>query len=223
VDVAYYALGCILSPVSSAVSLAVMVYIRRLTGLPFGHLAARQPGAVQLLEILIISDLLGYLFHRLLHSNRWLWQFHKVHHSSPQMDWLAAARLHPVDKFLGDVVQLTPLLCLGFADGPLFIYASILGFQMFLIHSNLRANFGFLRFFIAGPAFHHWHHCDDPRAYNKNFAPHFVILDRLLGTAYLPADAARPARFGSREPVPDGFVQQLIHPFQKSRPGSGEM
>jgi sterol desaturase/sphingolipid hydroxylase (fatty acid hydroxylase superfamily) len=215
VDVAYYALGCILSPLSSAGSLAAMVFLRRETGLEFGHIAGSQPGWLQLLEIIATSDLLGYLFHRLLHSNRWLWRFHKVHHSSLQMDWLAAARLHPVDKLLGDFVQLTPLLCLGFGDGPLFAYASILGFQMFLIHSNIRVDFGALRWLIASPAFHHWHHCDDPHAYNKNFAPHLVILDRLFGTAYLPANLVQPERYGSSEAIPDGFLQQLIHPFQK--------
>jgi sterol desaturase/sphingolipid hydroxylase (fatty acid hydroxylase superfamily) len=27
-----------------------------------------------------------------------LWRFHAVHHSTEQMDWVAAGRLHPLDS-----------------------------------------------------------------------------------------------------------------------------
>ncbi len=215
-DVVYYVVGIFLGQFSGAASLAAMLFLRHASGLDLGHLAAGQPVWLQVLEILLFSDLQGYLFHRLLHGNAWLWRFHKVHHSSRHMDWLAAARLHPIDKLMGDLVQFIPLLCLGFGDGPLLIYASILGFQMFFLHSNIRINLGPLRWIIAGPDFHQWHHCEDPRAYNKNFSPHLVIFDRLFGTAHMPADRARPWKYGVRENTPDGFWQQLVQPFREN-------
>jgi len=215
-DVAWYVLGCYLGQFSSAACLGAMLFLRHETGIDFGRLAEGQPGWLQVLEIVLISDLLGYLFHRLLHSNPWLWRFHKVHHTSNHMDWLAAARLHPVDKLLGDFVQFIPLLCLGFGDDPLLIYASILGFQMFLNHSNARINLGQLRWLIAGPDFHQWHHCVDPAAYNRNFAPHLVIVDRLFGTAHIPKERVRPWKYGVRENAPSGFWGQLLHPFQET-------
>ena len=215
-DIASYVLGCYLGQFSSAACLGAMLFLRHETGFDFGRLAAVQPGWLQILEIVLISDLLGYLFHRLLHSNPWLWRFHKVHHTSNHMDWLAAARLHPVDKLLGDFVQFVPLLCLGFGDGPLLIYVSILGFQMFLNHSNARINLGQLRWLIAGPDFHQWHHCEDPSAYNRNFAPHLVIFDRLFGTAHIPKERSRPWKYGVRESAPEGFWRQLVHPFQET-------
>lgn len=215
-DVGYYVVGIFLGQFSGAACLGAMLFLRNATGLDLGRWASGQPGWLQVLEILLFSDFQGYLFHRLLHSNAWLWRFHKVHHSSRHMDWLAAARLHPVDKLLGDFVQFIPLLCLGFGDEPLLVYASILGFQMFLLHSNIRINLGPLRWIIAGPDFHQWHHCENPRAYNKNFSPHLVILDRLFGTAHMPADRARPWKYGVREMAPEGFWQQLVHPFRES-------
>jgi len=50
---------------------------------------------------------------------------------------------------------------------------------MFLNHANVRVNLGPLRWLIAGPDFHQWHHCENPAAYNRNFSPHLVIFDRL--------------------------------------------
>jgi sterol desaturase/sphingolipid hydroxylase (fatty acid hydroxylase superfamily) len=215
-DVAFYVLGCFLGQFSSTVCLAAMLLLRHATGIDFGRLASFQPDWLQVLEIILISDLLGYLFHRLLHSSAWLWRFHKVHHTSRHMDWLAAARLHPVDKVLGDFVQLLPLLCLGFGDGPLLVYAGILGFQMFLNHSNARVDLGWLRWVIAGPDFHQWHHCEDPAAYNKNFSPHLVIFDRLFGTAQMPTERVRPWKYGVREFAPEGFWRQLFFPLRES-------
>lgn len=214
-DVAYYALGSVLGQFSTAGSLAAMLVLRHATGLDFGRLAASQPDWLQVMEIILISDFSGYLFHRLLHSSRWLWRFHRVHHSSRQMDWLAAARLHPVDKLLGDFVQLVPLLCLGFGDQPLVVYAGILGFQMFLNHANVRVDLGPLRWIVAGPDFHQWHHCENPAAYNRNFSPHLVIFDRLFGTAHIPPVRIRPWKYGVREKTPEGFWRQLAHPFHE--------
>lgn len=215
-DVIYYAVGCFVGHLSDAASLGVMLVIRRLTGTNFEGMAATQPGWVQFLEILIIADFLAYLYHRALHRNAYLWRLHRVHHSSQQMDWLANVRLHPLDKLGGDCFQFIPIFCLGFADVPLLAYTIFLGFQGFLNHSNIKLNYGPLRWVIASPQFHHWHHYDDPKAYDKNFAPHLVIFDLLFGTAYLPPDASVPDKYGVPDPVPDGFWHQMIYPLQRT-------
>ena len=217
VDVCYYVLGCIVGHFSSVISLAAMLLIRHKTGWTFG-VAAVQPAWLQFLEILVASDFLGYVFHRALHSYAWLWRFHQVHHSSEHMDWLANARLHPVDKLLGDAVQFTPLLLLGFESGPLFAYTVVLGLQAFLNHANVRFDFGLLHWVIASPRFHHWHHCNNPRAYNRNFAPHLVIFDILFGTADIPAGSTKPWKYGLPEKVPEGFWRQMIYPFRRGTP-----
>jgi len=215
-DVIYYVVGCFVGHLSDATSLGTILIIRRETGLNFDGIAATQPGWVQFLEILIVADLLGYLYHRAIHRNGFLWRLHRIHHSSPQMDWLANVRLHPLDKLGGDCFQFIPIFCLGFGDAPLLTYTIFLGFQGFLNHSNVRLDFGPLRWIIASPQFHHWHHCDDAKAHNKNFAPHLVIFDLLFGTAYLPPDASMPDKYGIRDPVPDGFWHQTISPLQRA-------
>jgi sterol desaturase/sphingolipid hydroxylase (fatty acid hydroxylase superfamily) len=212
-DIAYYVLGCFVGHLSDATSVAAMLLIRHGMGLSPG-LAASQPGWLQFLEILFLADFLAYWFHRALHRNPFLWRFHRVHHGSRHMDWLANVRLHPVDKIMGDCFQFVPIFCLGFASGPLLAYTIFLGFQGFLNHSNVRLNFGPLRWVFASPEFHHWHHCDLRESYDRNFSPHFVICDRLFGTALIPAQPSLPESYGVDEPVPDDFLGQLMHPFE---------
>ena len=131
------------------------------------------------------------------------------------MDWLANVRLHPVDKFLGDCFQFIPILCAGFSDLALLVYTIILGFQGFLNHSNIRLNYGPLRWVATSPQFHHWHHCREPEAYNKNFAPHLVVFDLLFGTAYIPPPRVMPEDYGVYEHVPAGFFAQMLYPFRR--------
>jgi len=87
---------------------------------------------------------------------------------------------------------------------------------MFLNHANVRVNLGPLRWVIAGPDFHQWHHCENPAAYNRNFSPHLVIFDRLFGTAHIPRARLRPWKYGVREKTPEGFWRQLLHPFHET-------
>lgn len=44
---------------------------------------------------------------------RHLWRFHAVHHSSQNVDWLSAVRLHPVNEIGAKLMQLVPLYLLG--------------------------------------------------------------------------------------------------------------
>jgi sterol desaturase/sphingolipid hydroxylase (fatty acid hydroxylase superfamily) len=49
---------------------------------------------------------------------------------------------------------------------------------------------------------------------DKNFAVHLPALDRLFGTLHLPGDAW-PAAYGiAGDPVPEGWLRQLVHPMR---------
>jgi sterol desaturase/sphingolipid hydroxylase (fatty acid hydroxylase superfamily) len=211
-DVEYFVVGCLAGQFSGVISLALILSIRPLTGHP--QIISHQPGWLQFLEILLLFDFLGYLFHRAMHEIPWLWRFHRIHHSSQEMDWLVNVRVHPVDKVLSDCLQLIPAAFLGFSTAPLLAFTILLGVQGFLSHANLRTNFGPLRWVVVSPQFHHWHHSSDPKAHGKNFAPHLVIFDLLFGTARLPPSNAMPAGYGMSDKVPEGFWRQLIHPFR---------
>jgi sterol desaturase/sphingolipid hydroxylase (fatty acid hydroxylase superfamily) len=147
-----------------------------------------------------------------------LWRFHKVHHSITELDWLAAARLHPVDQAFGRACIVVPLFALGFTRGTFGALLVVFTLQAIFIHANVRFTFGRLRYVFATPEFHHWHHSADPRAYNSNFAGELPVLDKVFGTLHLPArdgsEGARwPDAYGIAEPAPAGYFRQLSWPF----------
>ena len=49
----------------------------------FKEFISRQPIWLQIIEVIVLSDLLIYWAHRLQHHNSFLWRFHKIHHSAP--------------------------------------------------------------------------------------------------------------------------------------------
>jgi sterol desaturase/sphingolipid hydroxylase (fatty acid hydroxylase superfamily) len=67
-------------------------------GALLGSVAA-EPLWLQVVAVTLLADLAFYLVHRLFHRVPWLWNFTAVHHSIAEMDWLAAARVHPLDQF----------------------------------------------------------------------------------------------------------------------------
>src|SRR5439155_430340 len=78
-------------------------------GLP--RLAAPRWASVPL--ALVALDLGNYAAHWLLHRVDVLWEFHKAHHSSPTLDWLATFRSHLVEQTLRRLVGPTLLIVAG--------------------------------------------------------------------------------------------------------------
>ena len=175
-----------------------------------------QPGWLQVVELLLVSDLCFYLAHRLCHSVPWLWRFHEVHHSSEQMDWLATFRVHPVDQIVNSTIIMVPGLVLGFSPLAFVIYATVYRVHAILLHSNVRVALGPLDLVIASPRYHHWHHANEPDAYDKNFGGQLVIWDYLFRTVHNPATL--PAQYGVCNEVPKTYAQQLLAPFRRQRP-----
>jgi lathosterol oxidase len=170
-----------------------------------------QPIWLQFLESMFVADLFAYLAHRAFHEAPVLWRFHQIHHSSEQLDWLASSRLHIVDIVVTRAFGFLPLYILGFAPAAIAAYLAWASFQAIFIHANVRFSFGPLRQVLATPQFHHWHH--SATLYNKNFAVHLPVIDRIFGTFHLPGNEW-PREYGIQgAPVPDGYVRQLVYPF----------
>jgi len=175
-----------------------------------------QPFWLQLIEILLVTDLTQYWVHRLFHRLPLLWRFHEIHHSAEVMDWLAGSRLHLVDVIVTRGLSYVPVYWLGFGDPAVFAYIAIVSLQATFIHANVRFEFGPLKWLVATPQFHHWHHSAEREAIDKNFAVHLPIWDWLFGTLYLPD--RWPAAYGlaGGKRLPPGYLRQLVHPFRAS-------
>jgi sterol desaturase/sphingolipid hydroxylase (fatty acid hydroxylase superfamily) len=178
----------------------------------FGPLSQQWMG-LQALEIFLLGDLLGYWIHWLFHGRR-LWSFHAVHHGSTDVDWLSSVRLHPVNEAVTRSVEVIPLLLLGFDPIALASYVPLITLYALLLHAKVNWTYGPLRYVIASPVFHRWHHAKEAEAIDKNFAGFFAFWDVLFGTFYLPANKL-PTDFGVKEEIPESLWGQLVYPFRR--------
>lgn len=192
---------------------AVALALHDVVGSRFQAAVAAQPPWLQFAEAVTVADFAGYFAHRLTHRVPWLWRFHAVHHSSQRMDWLASARLHPLDQVFTRTATILPLFVLGFTRETLGGYVVFASFWALFVHANVRLRFPGLRWVLATPEFHHWHHSADPEARDKNFSGQSPLVDLLFGTLYMPKDK-RPDAYGVDDPVPAGYLRQMMYPFQ---------
>ena len=222
-DVVHLVVDNLLSFAGIVVAVVVVGLAARAAVPSFVHEAiAGQPGWLQFSEAFLISELAGYAAHRAAHRVGFLWRFHKVHHAIDELDWLAAGHLHPIDQAFHRSCIVLPLFALGFSRATFGAFLVVTTVQAIFIHANVRLRFGALRWLIATPQFHHWHHALDPDARDSNFAGELPVIDWLFGTLHLPADRW-PDGYGIDETQPDGYLRQLAWPFRSTAPaGSGQ-
>lgn len=200
----------------SAIVLATIVTAEWLIPAWIRLAVADQPFWLQTAEVILLADIGFYGAHLAFHKIHWLWKFHAIHHSIEELDWLAAHRVHPVDQIITKGASLLPIFALGFSEVAIGIYALVYGWHSIMLHANIKISFGPLRWLVASPEFHHWHHANQRAAYDKNFAGQLSILDVVFRTAYMPK-GQMPTRYGTDDPVPRTYFAQLAYPFRKKR------
>ena len=214
-DLVYFFLSALLVQVTTLLTMKpAMTLFTWAVSVNVQKLVSSQPLVIQFIEILVLTDFVQYWVHRAFHRVPLLWRFHRIHHSADVMDWLAGSRLHLVDVAVTRGLTYVPIYVLGFSETALIAYVAFVSIQATFIHANVRFNFGRLRWVMATPQFHHWHHGAEPEAVDKNFAVHLPLLDRMFGTCHLPGDRW-PASYGlaAGKAVPPGYVRQLVDPF----------
>jgi sterol desaturase/sphingolipid hydroxylase (fatty acid hydroxylase superfamily) len=177
---------------------------------PLSHL----PLWVQAALFLVASDFMLYGLHRMFHGGAF-WKYHAVHHSSEELDWLSAARFHPVNLFIGTIAVDVILLMAGISPNVMLWVGPFNMFHSAFVHANLNWTLGPFKYVLATPVFHRWHHTAVEDGGNTNFAGTFPLWDILFGTFRMPADRA-PADYGKDEAqMPTEIVGQLVFPFRR--------
>ena len=174
---------------------------------------------VQVLVFLVVSDFLQWCVHNLLHRVPWLWQFHKLHHSIHELDWIGHFRFHWVETVVYRSLTFAPLLWLGGDYEPLLFTWVLATCWGHFNHANLDVGIGPLGYVFNSPRMHAWHHdASDEGGVAKNFGLTLSLWDHLFGTAYWPRDRA-PERLGypGDEDMPSSLARQLAFPLTRAR------
>lgn len=177
------------------------------------------PFWAQFLLAVFVADLAQATLHRTYHRVSVLWQFHAVHHSSRDLDWLAGSRVHFVETVLTRSIVLLPLLVLGFSADAVNAYVVLVGLQAVVAHANIGVDFGWLEYVVVLPRYHHWHHARHIDYWDRNYAIHLPLVDMLMRSFKLPSDGSWPEEYGvlKLETVPRGIVAQHLMPFRGER------
>ena len=161
---------------------------------------------------LLVSDFALYWIHRLFHGAHF-WRYHAIHHSAEDVDWTTAYRFHPVNSALGPFFVDVLMLYLGVSPTVLLFLVPFQTATAIFVHANLNWTLGPLKYVVATPVFHRWHHTSPQEGGDSNFAPTFALWDVLFGTFYMP-EGKLPQRYGVDDvQFPQGFLRQLAYPF----------
>lgn len=173
---------------------------------------AQLPLLLQSAIFLVGSDLIMYWLHRAFHGRK-LWSYHAVHHSSEDLDWISAARFHPINLLFGSIAADVILLLAGISPNVLVFLGPFTICHSAFVHANLNWTLGPFKYVLAGPVFHRWHHTVANEGGETNFASTFPMLDVLFGTFYMPKDEL-PEHYGLEASFPPTFRGQMLYPFR---------
>jgi sterol desaturase/sphingolipid hydroxylase (fatty acid hydroxylase superfamily) len=165
----------------------------------------------------VFYDFGAFASHTMLHRVDWLWRVHKVHHSSPVLDWLATTRAHVSEHLFRGIPTQAALFAIGFPTEAVALGLAIYAAFATLGHSNLRLDLGFLERVFVTPRLHRLHHV--PATTDKNFATVFSFWDRLAGSLVVKATGPEECLGvpGEERTYPQSWWQQLCEPFRISK------
>lgn len=182
--------------------------------------------------LFVMSDFTRYWLHRWLHTVKFLWRFHKVHHSARVLTPFTFYRVHPVENFLFGVRYA---LSSGFVSA-MFIYLfgshiqsfDILGVNAFVmifmaLGSNLRHShvefkfYTWVEYVFMSPVQHQLHHAN--ATMDKNYGGSLAFWDFLFGTLAL-SSRTKMTRFGLRKEQMKSYESLfglLVTPFRREQ------
>jgi sterol desaturase/sphingolipid hydroxylase (fatty acid hydroxylase superfamily) len=156
-----------------------------------------------------VMDFLDYWNHRLMHTPAF-WAVHAVHHSDTDVNHTTSLRVHVLEAVFMRMSYI-PLATLLNIPGEAIAGGLILHvLYNKYVHLDVDWHHGPLKYVLASPRWHRWHHADDPAVYGKNLAAVFPLWDVLFGTYHCPGRCTAPMGI-SRGPGVQGQERWLAN------------
>jgi sterol desaturase/sphingolipid hydroxylase (fatty acid hydroxylase superfamily) len=175
------------------------------------------PFMVKLLVGVVVFDLVSFMVHRCLHRFEALWNIHKVHHSTLELDGFATTRTHMIENMLRFVPSQALLFIMGMPVGVVAASVGIAAIYGVSNHSNLDVDLRKIECVLVTPRLHRRHHI--PSTTQSNYGGIFSIWDRLAGSL-VRIDAVDDERYGvpgEIDTYPQRFADAFRQPFKDRR------
>ena len=184
-------------------------------------------GPVALAAAVVGWDFLYYWNHRFMHTSRYMWAVHEVHHSSERYN-LSTALRQPVADALGTSIPYGLLCLLGIPPSAVATARGVNLIYQFWIHTEAIDRIGRAEATLNSPSHHRVHHGSQRQYLDRNHGGILIVWDKLFGT-FEPEEERvvyglttnietfNPARIATHEYVDiardiaasDGWVQRL--------------
>ncbi|MEN8721020.1 MAG: sterol desaturase family protein [Oceanococcaceae bacterium] len=185
-------------------------------------------GWTEIIVSIVVLDLFDYFWHRANHRVRFLWRFHKAHHSDPEMDITTALRFHPGELMISGLVKASWVIIWGPMAVAWFLFEVLVSICAQFHHSNIdfpdRVE-RWLSRIVVTPRFHAAHHAVDRRWGDSNFSTILSVWDHLFGTYARPADGGKTTEAPGSIGLPEqretafSFAEWIIEPFRRRNLG----
>jgi sterol desaturase/sphingolipid hydroxylase (fatty acid hydroxylase superfamily) len=165
------------------------------------------PVGCRFLVVLLFIDLMRWLLHYAEHKVPIFWQFHAVHHSQTELSFFTDFRVHFFEYLLRSTFIVIPLLIVD-VDLPAIVgYAIFERWYTHFYHSNLKLNFGPLKYILVTPQSHRLHHIQDASLRDMNFGHYLVVWDWIFATQSTAWDTYAPTG-----------IEDASFPLERDRP-----
>lgn len=188
----------------------ILVCLKAIESVAFFHLP-KSTGTT--IAAILLTDLVYYWQHRMMHTNRWLWFFHEVHHSSKYFNFTTSFRLHWLGKSIAPIF-FAPLILIGFAPEQVGLFFILNLFYQFILHTQLVGKIPLVEGVLNTPSAHRVHHARNRDYFNKNFGGILMIWDRMFGTYQPEVEAPKfgtLGRFESNNPFTVQFHKLKVY------------
>jgi len=209
-DIAWYGVAVGATAVSVYV---IRPILARVAIDPLARHVADLPLAARLLLGLVVFDLVSFAVHVGLHRSDRLWSFHKVHHSTLELDGFATTRTHMFENLARFVPGQLVLFLLGMPAGVVAAVVAIAAVYGVSNHSNLAIAAPWIEAVLVTPRLHRRHHV--PTTTMNNYGAVFSVWDRLFGTL-VRRDTTDDERYGvpgEIDSYPQRFREAVRQPF----------
>jgi sterol desaturase/sphingolipid hydroxylase (fatty acid hydroxylase superfamily) len=155
------------------------------------------------LTAFLLLDLMQYAVHRCQHAVPFLWRFHALHHSDPDVDVTTSVRHHPIEYLIAAVFYWAAVLALGIPAVMVLSHSLAVFAAAAVTHGNISLPEWLerlLRPVVITLDLHLVHHSIEFSRENWNYGAVLSIWDRLFGT-YTEISRSQRNRlvFGVRE------------------------
>jgi len=138
-----------------------------------------------LIVFFLLIDLWMYWWHRMNHTIKLFWQFHRLHHTEEHMNTTTVLRFHFAELFISNCFKALIFLMLGPMVFMVMLYEIVFLTNVLFHHSNIKMSLAadnvYSKFF-SSPLMHRLHHSKKMIDRNTNYGSVFSCWDKLFGS-----------------------------------------